>query len=618
MTFVRGEAAHKSQKSLSRSSRKRRNGIFYVRTLLKKEMLSLMLRTLFFVCLLLLAPSVAMGASGAKVYDFSDAKGTNAIALSIDAPFEPVVGYATGITGSATFDPAAPEKTTGKIVVDVSSVRFSNEGYTGTVRFFALQEKKFPQIICELKRIVRGRMVKPGVYEGKVEAAFTCKGVTKMQVFDLSVRHFPGAARQRVPDIDGDLLNVRCNFKIRRSDYGIAKDVEAELIGDDVEVRVALIGIAGKKREEKPVPPPADAPKKAEAPKDIPLTVNGKNYSLAERMAFHKIPGVSVALIRDFEIAWVANFGEADKGRPMTADTLFQAGTMGNTLVTSAALRAVQEKRIALDGPAQYDIAAWRVPSFPGGRPLTLRDLLENKSGLTYHKYYGYERAKPVPTLLQVLNGEKPAVTPPVKLVTAPGTLYNLAAENYVVLQKVAEERSGQPFNAVMREFVFDPLGMTRSTFAQPLPESRCSEAAVGHDDEGKPLPGGWRVYPEAAASGLWTTPREFAVYLADFLRSAAGRDDAKILSPASAKTMLTPVAIEKDGDEQYMGIGRDRWNGRDCLFRGGNTQGYYTIFNARPETGSAILIMVNRNLCWQFANEVRDALARQESWKGF
>ena len=577
-----------------------------------------MLRTLFLGCLLLLAPCVIAAPSGAKVYDFNDPKGTNAIALSIDAPFEPVVGYATGISGNATFDPAVPEKTTGKIVVDVSSVRFSNEGYTGTVRFFALQEKKFPQITCQLKRIVSGKVVKSGIYEGKVEADFTCKGITKTQIFDLSVRHFPGAARQRVPEIDGDLLNVRCNFKIRRSDYGIAKDVEAELIGDEVEVRVALVGIAGKKREEKPSAPPAEAPKKAEAPRDIPLNVGGKTVSLRERMAFHKIPGVSVALIRDFNVAWVARFGEASKGQPMTEDTLFQAGTMGNALVTSGALRAVQEKRIALDGPAQYDIKNWRVPSFPGGRPLTLRDLLENKSGLTYHKYYGYDAAKLVPTLLQVLNGEKPAITPAAKLAAAPGTTFNLAAENYVVLQKVAEERSGQSFDAVMREFVFDPLEMKRSTFALNPPDALRGDAAIGHDDNGDPIPGGWRAYPELAASGLWTTPREFAVYLADFLRSAAGRNDAKILSPEWAKEMLKPVATDSDGDEQCMGIGKNNYGGRTYLFRGGNAQGYYTIFNARPETGSGILIMANRNLCWQFSNELRDALAKQEKWPGF
>ncbi len=217
-----------------------------------------MIHTSLLCCLFLFALPVSAKASdpptGAKVFDFEDPKGTNAISLSIDAPFEPVVGYASGITGKATFDPKAPEKTTGKIVVDISSVRFSNEGYTGTVRFFALQEKKYPTITCELKRIVSGRVVKEGVYEGKVEADLTCKGITKTQIFDLYVRYYPGTARLRVPDIDGDLLNVRCNFNIRRSDYNIAKGVEAELIGDDVEVRVALVGIAGKKRQETPAP----------------------------------------------------------------------------------------------------------------------------------------------------------------------------------------------------------------------------------------------------------------------------------------------------------------------------------------------------------------------------
>jgi CubicO group peptidase (beta-lactamase class C family) len=302
----------------------------------------------------------------------------------------------------------------------------------------------------------------------------------------------------------------------------------------------------------------------------------------------------------------------------MTENTLFQAGTMGNTLVTSAAYRAAEKGEITLNAPVNDYLKAWKAPDFPGGRPLTVLDLLQNKSGLTYHKYYGYDSSAPVPTLLQVLNGEKPATTPATKILTAPGTTYNLAAENYVVLQQVAEDLSERSFDAVMHPLVFDPLGMKRSTFAQPLPESRRGEAAVGHDDEGKPLPGGWRVYPEAAASGLWTTPREFAVYLADFLRSIAGRNDAKILTSTSAKEMLKPVATDPDGDAQCSGVGIDRYKGRNHLFRGGNTQGYYTLFNARPETGSGILILTNRNLCWQFANELRDGLAKQENWPGF
>jgi CubicO group peptidase (beta-lactamase class C family) len=77
---------------------------------------------------------------------------------------------------------------------------------------------------------------------------------------------------------------------------------------------------------------------------------------------------------------------------------------MGNTLVTSTALRAVQEKKISLDATINDYLKAWKSPQFPGGRPLTIRDLLENKSGLIYHKYFGYNPLEPVPTLLQVLR----------------------------------------------------------------------------------------------------------------------------------------------------------------------------------------------------------------------
>jgi CubicO group peptidase (beta-lactamase class C family) len=355
-----------------------------------------------------------------------------------------------------------------------------------------------------------------------------------------------------------------------------------------------------------------------EAPKDIPIRIGEKGVPITERMAFHHIPGVSIALIRDYKLAWIANFGEASRGRPMSGDTLFQVGTMGNTLVTSAALRAVQEKKISLDATINDYLKAWKSPQFPGGRPLTIRDLLENKSGLIYHKYFGYNPLEPVPTLLQVLNGEKPATTPPTRLTTAPGSTYNLAAENYVVLQQAIEDRFGVSYDSVARRLIFDPLGMKRSTFALTPSDSLRSQVAVGHGEDGEPLENGWRVYPESAAAGLWTTSRDFAIYLEDFMRSIAGKPGARILSRENADLMLKALSVDSDGDEQMMALGRDGYNNRKYLFRGGNAQGYYNIFNIRPETGSGILIMTNRNLCWQFANEVRDALALQEKWPGF
>ena len=196
----------------------------------------------FFLSMEVASAKLSPEHSAPKLFDFKDPKQMNAISLTIDAPWEPVVGYADGISGTANFDPAHPEATTGKIIVEVSSVHFTNPGYTQTARFYALHEKQHPQIVCELKKIKKVRIVRPGVYKGMVLVDFTCRGITKTLTVPLEVTHIPGVSKQRFPDYEGDLLIVRCQFKIRRSDFGIAKDVPLPEVANEIEIRVAIVG----------------------------------------------------------------------------------------------------------------------------------------------------------------------------------------------------------------------------------------------------------------------------------------------------------------------------------------------------------------------------------------
>jgi CubicO group peptidase (beta-lactamase class C family)/polyisoprenoid-binding protein YceI len=564
---------------------------------------------------LVLQPSVAHAAP--KIFDFQDPKGMNAVSLGIDAAWEPVVGYADGISGTAQFDPKRPEATTGKIVADVSSVKFSNAGYTQTARFYALEEKKYPQIVCELKKIQTLKTVRPGVYTGTVAVDFTCHGVTKSLTVPLSVTHLPGVAKQRYPDFDGDLLVVRCNFAVRRADFNIAKGVPSNEIGDEVAVRVAIVGT--EKNRAADAPPAQKAPEKATvvkpAPSDIPIAVEGKTYSLAERMAFHHVPGASVAVIKNFEVAWVGHYGEAAKGRPVDDDTRYMAGAMGQLMVAAAVLKASEKGEISLDAPINSLLRSWKVPEsslVTAARPITVRDLLMHRSGFTYHKYMGYMPGTRIPSITDVLKGEHPARTKPAVVAFAPGTGYSLAGENYSVIQQVAEDLSERPFEDVMRDLVLAPLGMTKSTFTTPSKEV----AAVGHIESGEELPGGWREYPERAASGLWTTPRDFAGGFAQLLRGIAGRDSG-YLKPDTAKLLVAPIPEAKESP-QAIGFGIDKRGEFSYLYRGGNTEGYYCHLDADPEQGNAVIVFTNGNLCWRLANEIRDNVARAEAFRGF
>lgn len=553
---------------------------------------------------------VAPPATAAPItFDFHDPKGMNAVSLAIDAPWEPVVGYADGISGTALFDPAHPEATTGIIVADVSSVRFSNAGDTQTARFYALEGKKYPRVECRLRKIKSLKTVRPGVYTGTVLLDLTCHGVTRSLTAPLSVTHLPGAAKGRFPDYPGDLLVVRCRFAIRRADFNIAKDVPGNEIGDQITVGVAIVGT-----QHKPVPAPSAAADFA--PRNIPITLSGQTYSLAERMAFHHVPGVSVAVIRDFRLRWVGHYGAASAGEPVTDATRYMAGSMAEPCVAAATLKASEAGRIGLDAPIRSLLTSWEVPASPlinPARPITVRDLLTHRSGFAFQKYEGYVSGTPVPSVTDVLNGAAPARTPPARITFAPGSRYANAMENYTALQQVLVDTLKQQANDALRELLFTPLGMVNSTFAL-TPKS---DTTVGHDERGEVVAGGGRLYPESLASGLWTTPRDFAVCLAELLRFCASRGGT-YLKPETAKLLLETIPESGTTSPQTMGFGRAEHGGVTYLYRGGNAEGFFCHLDADATRGNAVIVFANGNLCWRLTNEIRDSVAHTAGFSGF
>src|SRR5262245_51245148 len=150
--------------------------------------------------------------------------------------------------------------------------------------------------------------------------------------------------------------------------------------------------------------------------------------SLAERMKHYKVPGVNVAVVDAGRIAWARGYGVKDlsTAEPVTPETLFQAGSISKPVAALAALRLVEEGKLALDEDVNAKLVSWKVPEseLTKEQKVTLRRLLTHSAGLTVHGFPGYAADAPVPTLLQVLNGEKPANTAAIRVDTVPGTIW--------------------------------------------------------------------------------------------------------------------------------------------------------------------------------------------------
>ena len=213
--------------------------------------------------------------------------------------------------------------------------------------------------------------------------------------------------------------------------------------------------------------------------------------TLGERMKYYNIPEVSIAFFRDGRVDWARGYGLADKtiNKPVTPDTLFQAASISKSVTAFAALRLVQQGKLSLDEVVNLKLVSWKVPDneFTETERVTLRRLLSHTAGMTVPSVGGYQAGEYMPTTVQVLNGEKTS-NEPVRVDRVPGKEFRYSGGGYVVVQQLMADVTGKSFPALMHDLVFEPLGMTHSTFEAPLPKSLWPKAAQPYDEPHKRL----------------------------------------------------------------------------------------------------------------------------------
>jgi CubicO group peptidase (beta-lactamase class C family) len=349
-----------------------------------------------------------------------------------------------------------------------------------------------------------------------------------------------------------------------------------------------------------------------------PVVIKGRPApaaSLARRMAETKVPGVSIAYFDHGRIVWAKGYGVADvaSGRPVTPDTMFQAGSISKPLTAVAALRLVEAGKLDLDQDVNARLRAWQVPEnvFTAQQKVTLRRLLSHGAGLTVHGYNGYRRDERVPSTVQVLNGQVPANSAPVVVEAVPGSRWAYSGGGYVVTQLLLSETSRLSFPDLMREEVLKPAGMAHSTYEQPLPEPLRGRAATGYRRNGEPVAGNWYVYPEMAAAGLWTTPSDLARWAIEVQKDHAGQSH-RLLSPAMARQMLT-----RQIGPWGLGLQLTDHDGTRRFGHGGDDQGFQNDLEAfTTGSGQGVVIMTNGDAGIDLVPEILRAVASAYGWK--
>ena len=338
-------------------------------------------------------------------------------------------------------------------------------------------------------------------------------------------------------------------------------------------------------------------------------------WTVHDRMQYHKVPGVSIAVIHNYALEWAKGYGvlEAGVGTPVDTETLFQAASVSKPVTAMGILSLAQEGRLKLDGEANQYLSTWRIPEnqFTAERKVSPGHLLTHTAGMPEFGYFGYFFDQPLPALVQILDGQRPpANSPAIRVERVPGAAHVYSNGGFVVLQQLAADVTGMPFDAWIQSAVLEKLEMSRSTFAQPLPQTLEANAARGHLSNGNMIRGRWMIHPEQAAAGLWTTAPDLARFIIEIQKSYSGRSN-RVLSTEMTRLMLTPFV-------PVYGLGVQLASEGAVFYHTGRNNGYRNLMLGYPHTGDGAVILTNSDGGVELRDEIARAIATEYGWAHF
>ncbi|HEX2628218.1 MAG TPA: serine hydrolase domain-containing protein [Chitinophagaceae bacterium] len=339
------------------------------------------------------------------------------------------------------------------------------------------------------------------------------------------------------------------------------------------------------------------------------------SLNLLDQMKKYNIKGLSVAVIKDYKIDWAKAYGWADEEekRPVTTNTRFQAASISKSLNSLGVLKLVQQSRIGLEADINNYLKSWKFPydSVSKNKTISIANLLSHTAGLSVHGFGGYETTDSIPSVIQILDGVRPANSRSIRSLFAPGTKFQYSGGGTTISQLIVTDVTGRRYEEFMQKEVLNPIGMTNSFFTQP-PPAATKELATAYTN-GEAVKGKYHVYPEQAAAGLWTTPTDLAKYIIECQLTYEGKSQGKVINREMMIKRMTPyvdssaalgIFILKKEDTRYFN------------HNGGN-EGFVCNSFGSLSGGNGLVIMVNGDN-FAIISELSNSIARVYGWKNF
>jgi len=312
------------------------------------------------------------------------------------------------------------------------------------------------------------------------------------------------------------------------------------------------------------------------------------------------IPGVGLALLDGGQLVYAGGFGVKALGRPdpVDGDTLFLAASDTKALTTLLLASLADDGKLRWDQPVTEIYPGFRLGDPATTRQVLVRHLVCACTGLPRQDFewlFNFAGATPASSLAALATMQPTSRFGEVFQYSNPMA----AAAGFIGGALLAPQQElGAAYDTAMRKRIFDPLGMTRTTFdfARALADNHASPH--GEDADGTPTVArmdiNYSIVPMRPAGGMWTSARDLARYLALELADGALPDGGRLVSAASLRERRKPQ-IQIGEDASYgMGLAIDTRYGIPLIGHQGGMAGYRSVMMFLPEQGVGAVVLTN------------------------
>lgn len=342
----------------------------------------------------------------------------------------------------------------------------------------------------------------------------------------------------------------------------------------------------------------------------------GTKATIIDKMRLYKIPGISVAVIHNGNIDWSDGYGIADLQTKdsVTSKTLFQLASIGKVITALAALHLVKLGQLNLDENVNDKLKRWKIAEneFTATNKVTLRYLLSHSSGLADdYGFQGYAPDSEIPTLLQMLNCQRPANTKKhLDIKTKPGQVERYSGGGYLIIQLLIEDVTGTDFSEFVNKAIFKPLYMNNTTYDYRPDVNLGLKIASGHRGSGRPLRNKrYHIYPERGAAGPWSTASDIAKLVIE-LQKEYYNESELILNKDLISKMFSPEINNKG-----LGVNLKGLDHPEAFWHAGQNLGYTGLFYGLITQRSGAVVLLNSDGGTELMQEFITSVAHAYDW---